>query len=112
MGHLPVQDGDAIEDLAWSISRIWCWARDDRPGGLLPRERAIALWEEASGLRADPVSLHWWELLANVKALAIWISGGNEYATGKNHDTILGFTGWWLTNSQDRAILEVMGHLK
>ncbi len=107
MAHL----GDAIEDLAWSISRIWCWARDDRPGGLLPRERAIALWEEASGLRADPEALHWWELLSNLKALAIWISGGNEYATGSNHDTILGFTGWWLTNSQNRAILEVMGHL-
>jgi aminoglycoside phosphotransferase (APT) family kinase protein len=92
-------------------SRIWCWARDDRPGGLLPRERAIALWEEASGLRADPQALYWWELLANLKALAIWISGGNEYATGSNHDTILGFTGWWLTNSQNRAILEAMGHL-
>jgi aminoglycoside phosphotransferase (APT) family kinase protein len=104
--------GDPIEDLAWSICRIWCWARDDRPGGLLPRERAIELWEEASGLRADPDALHWWELFAGVKGLGIWLSGGREYATGENHDTILGFTGWWLPNSQNRAILECMGHLK
>jgi aminoglycoside phosphotransferase (APT) family kinase protein len=76
------------------------------------RGSAIAIWEEASGLRADPKALHWWELLANLKSLSIWISGGHEYATGKNHDTILGFTGWWLANSQNRAILEAMGHLK
>jgi len=104
--------GDPLEDLAWSICRIWCWARDDRPGGLLPRERAVKIWEEASGLRADPDALHWWELFSGVKGLGIWLSGGREYADGKNHDIILGFTGWWLTNSQNRAILEAMGHLK
>jgi aminoglycoside phosphotransferase (APT) family kinase protein len=108
MTHL----GDPIEDLAWSLSRIWCWARDDRPGGLLPRERAIELWEEASGLRADAETLHWWELFSGVKGLGIWLSSGREYATGTNHDPVLGFTGWWLPNSQNRAILETMGHLK
>ena len=108
MTHL----GDPIEDLAWSLSRIWCWARDDRPGGLLPRERAIELWEEASGLRADAETLHWWELFSGVKGLGIWLSSGCEYATGTNHDPVLGFTGWWLPNSQNRAILETMGHLK
>jgi aminoglycoside phosphotransferase (APT) family kinase protein len=108
MAHL----GDPLEDLAWSINRTWCWARDDRAGGLLPRERAIALWEQASGLRADPVALHWWDLFSSVKGLAIWISSGREYLDGKNRDPLLGFTGWWLPNAQDRAILETMGKLK
>ena len=35
MTHL----GDPLEDLAWSLNRTWCWARDGKPGGLLPRER-------------------------------------------------------------------------
>jgi aminoglycoside phosphotransferase (APT) family kinase protein len=104
--------GDPIEDLAWSICRIWCWARDDLAGGLLPRQRAIELWEEASGLHADPEALHWWDLFSGIKGLGIWLSGGREYATGSNHDPVLGFTGWWLPNSQNRAILETMGHLK
>jgi aminoglycoside phosphotransferase (APT) family kinase protein len=104
--------GDPLEDLAWSINRTWHWARDDKAGGLLPRERAISLWERASGLRADPADLRWWEIFSSVKGLAIWLSGAQEYSGGKNSDPVLGFTGWWLANSQDRAALETMGHLK
>jgi aminoglycoside phosphotransferase (APT) family kinase protein len=107
MAHL----GDPLEDLAWSINRTWCWARDDRVGGLLPRERAIALWEASSGLKADPAALHWWEVFSGVKGLAIWISSGREYLEGPNRDPILGFTSWWLPNAQDRAILETLGRL-
>jgi aminoglycoside phosphotransferase (APT) family kinase protein len=107
MTHL----GDPLEDLAWSLNRIWCWARNDLAGGLLPRKRAIAIWEQASGLSADPEALHWWDLFASVKGLGIWISAGRAFRDGPNRDPVLGFTGWWLPNSQDRAILETMGHL-
>jgi aminoglycoside phosphotransferase (APT) family kinase protein len=107
MAHL----GDPIEDLAWSLNRIWCWARDDRVGGLLSREKAIGIWEKASGLVADPDALHWWDLFCSVKALAIWLSGGHEFTTGKNQDPILAYVAWWLPNAQDRCILETMGHL-
>ena len=107
MAHL----GDPLEDLAWSINRTWCWARDGRCGGLLPRERAIAVWEKASGLRADRDDLRWWEVFSSVKGLAIWISGAKEYSSGANSDPVLGMAGWWLANSQDRAILETLGHL-
>jgi aminoglycoside phosphotransferase (APT) family kinase protein len=107
MAHL----GDPLEDLAWSINRIWCWARDDRVGGLTSKENAIRLWEEASGLRADPAALAWWELFSSVKGLAIWISGGHEYQEGSNKDPVLAFSSLWLSNAQDRAALETMGKL-
>ena len=107
MAHL----GDPLEDLAWSINRTWCWARDARVGGLLPRERAISVWEKASGLVADPDDLRWWEVFSSVKGLGIWISSAKEYSTGRNSDPVLGFTGWWLTNAQDRALLESLGRL-
>jgi len=108
MAHL----GDPLEDLAWSLNRIWCWARDQRAGGLLPRERAIAIWEAASGLLADPADLHWWELFSSVKAQAIWLSSGREYRDGKSRDPLLGYVPWSLTNAQDRVILETMGRLR
>ncbi len=108
MAHL----GDPLEDLAWSINRTWCWARDDRVGGLIDRERAIRIWEESSGLSADPEALRWWEVFSGVKALAIWLSAGHEYSEGKNRDPILAFTAWWLPNAQNRGILETLGHLK
>jgi aminoglycoside phosphotransferase (APT) family kinase protein len=107
MAHL----GDPLEDLAWSLNRVWHWGQDELAGGLLPRARAIELWEAASGLRADPAALHWWELFSSVKGLGIWVSSGREYADGANADPVLGFTSWWLTNAQDRAILETMGRL-
>ena len=107
MAHL----GDPLEDLAWSLNRVWHWARDERAGGLLPRERAIEIWESASGLEADAAALHWWELFSSVKGLGIWVSSGQEYAKGANADPVLGFTSWWLTNAQNRAILETLGKL-
>jgi aminoglycoside phosphotransferase (APT) family kinase protein len=107
MAHL----GDPLEDLAWSINRIWCWARDERRGGLLPRARAIELWEKSSGLSADPTALHWWELFSCVKGQGIWVSSAREYETGKNQDPVLALAAWMQMNAQDRAALELMGQL-
>lgn len=108
MAHL----GDPLEDLAWGINRVWCWARDDRVGGLLDRERAIGIWEESSGLRADREALRWWELFSCVKGQGIWVSSAKEYGEGKNQDPVLALSGWMQMNSQDRAALELLGHLR
>jgi aminoglycoside phosphotransferase (APT) family kinase protein len=103
--------GDPLEDLAWGINRVWCWNRDERAGGLLPKQDAIRIWEAASGLRADPTVLRWWELFSCVKGQAIWLSAAREYHDGTNHDSILALAAWMQCNSQDRATLELLGHL-
>lgn len=107
MAHL----GDPLEDLAWSINRVWCFRKDERRGGMLPKDEAIAIWEEASGLTVDADALRWWELLACLKGQAIWISATKEYQTGATRDPLMALTGWMQVNSQDRATLELMGHL-
>lgn len=107
MAHL----GDPLEDLAWSLNRVWCFQRDSRRGGLAPRAVAIAHWEQGSGLRVDPVALHWWELLACLKGQAIWLSAAREFAQGRNRDSIMAVAAWMQGNAQDRATLELMGHL-
>jgi aminoglycoside phosphotransferase (APT) family kinase protein len=107
MAHL----GDPLEDLAWSLARIWCWSRNELRGGLLPKARAIEIWERASGLRADPAALHWWELFSCVKGQGIWVSSAREYETGKNQDAVLALAAWMQMNSQDRSVLELMGKL-
>lgn len=105
MAHL----GDPLEDLAWSINRVWHWARDERAGGLLPRDEAIRIWEESSGRRADRAALHWWELFSSVKGQGIWTSSQREYLEGPNKDPILAMSGWVMSINQDRAALETMG---
>ena len=107
MAHL----GDPLEDLGWGLNRIWCWGGDDRRGALLPREQAVAIWERASGLKADPAALHWWELFNCVKGQGIWISSAKAWADGGNRDPILIFSSWRMLNMQDRAALELMGRL-
>ncbi len=107
MAHL----GDPLEDLGWGLNRIWCWGGDDRRGGLLPREQAIAIWEKASDLKADPAALHWWELFNCVKGQGIWVSSAKAWMDGQNREPILIFSAWRMLNMQDRAALELMGHL-
>jgi len=107
MAHL----GDPLEDLAWGLNRVWCWGGGDLRGGLLPRDEAIAIWEAASGLKADPVALHWWELFNCVKGQGIWVSGAKAWSDGAGQDLILIISAWRMFNSQDRAALELMGWL-
>jgi aminoglycoside phosphotransferase (APT) family kinase protein len=106
-----VHQGDPLEDLAWGLNRVWCFQNDERRGGLAPREQAIAIWERASGLKADPVALHWWELLSCLKGQAIWLSAAKEYEQGRVDDSMMVTAAWMMINAQDRATLELLGRL-
>jgi aminoglycoside phosphotransferase (APT) family kinase protein len=103
--------GDPLEDLAWGINRVWCFLKDERVGGLVTRAEAIRIWEAASGLTAEPAALHWWELFSCVKGQAIWVSAAQAFESGRNRDLIMPIAAWMQANTQDRAALELMGHL-
>ncbi|MFN3817698.1 phosphotransferase family protein [Blastomonas sp.] len=107
MAHI----GDPLEDLAWSMARVFSFGKDDRRSGIAPREDAIRIWEKASGLIADPDALHWWELMMCIKGQGIWNSCAHVWSSGTNRDVIHAYAAWWLRNAQDRATLELMGHL-
>lgn len=105
MAHL----GDPIEDLAYSFNESWRWARDGRPGGIVERETAIKLWEDASGLKADRTALHWWELFNDVKLQGIWLKSARVFQDAKSSEMIHLLVAYSLINSQDQAILHTMG---
>jgi aminoglycoside phosphotransferase (APT) family kinase protein len=98
--------GDPLEDLAWALDPLWSWPDRELPGKLLPRERALALWEETSGMTIDRRALAWWEIFASVKGLAIWISSGREFADGRNEDPILALASWFPADVHDRVLVE------
>jgi len=106
MAHL----GDPLEDLAWSLNPVWRFGRA-LAGGLAEADEAVAIWRRASGLRADPDALHWWRLFNCVKGQAIWVGSARAFIDGGNREPIMVYPAWWLSNAQDRAILEVMGRL-
>ena len=103
--------GDPLEDLAWSMTRTFCFGKNDLRSGLALREDAIRIWEKASGLTADPAALAWWELFVCVKAQAIWNAAAHVWASGQGREVIHAYAAWWLRNAQDKAMLELMGKL-
>lgn len=103
--------GDPLEDLAWSITRVFSFGKNDLRSGLALREDAIRIWEEASGLTADAEALAWWELFICIKAQAIWNASAHVWATGQGREVIHAYAAWWLRNAQDKSALELMGKL-
>ncbi|MBL8552690.1 MAG: phosphotransferase family protein [Phenylobacterium sp.] len=106
MSHL----GDPLEDLGWSLQPVWAFGTGCA-GGLASQDEAIAIWERASGLEADPAALHWWILFNCVKAQGIWVGSAAAFNRGGNTAPIMIYPAWWLINAQDRAMLRVMGKL-
>jgi aminoglycoside phosphotransferase (APT) family kinase protein len=104
MAHL----GDPLEDLGWSLSPLWHIAKDDRAGGLVVPEQAIAIWEKAAGRPADRDALYWWQLFGCVKGQAIWVTAAKQYVEGPNKDVVLALSAWSIALSQDVGTLAVM----
>ena len=101
MAHI----GDPLEDLAWSLDPLW--ANDPKIAGrLLPREDAIAIWQDASGIEVDRQAFRWWQIFASVKALAIWISSMEDYANGSTKEPILAIAGWPMMDRQTRILID------
>lgn len=105
MAHL----GDPLEDLAWALDPLWSHGDPSHPAGAIERERAIAVWERASGLHADPDPLAWWETFASLKGLAIWISAAREYAEGRNTEAVNAFSGWYCLAFHNKVLADRLG---
>ena len=103
--------GDPLEDVAWAADPLWAFQNPERPGGMIARAEALALWEKTSGLKADPKRLQWWEIFNSLKGLAIWISAGKEYETGASREPILAFSSWYCTDVHNRVLAEKLSML-
>mgnify|MGYP001549789019 CR=1 FL=1 len=102
MAHI----GDPLEDLGWALDPLWSHFNPERPAGLLSRENAITFWEQASGLKADPRALFWWEIFASLKGAAIWISAAREYGDGRNTDPVNLFSGWYCLAFHNKVLAD------
>jgi len=107
MAHI----GDPLEDLGWALSEIWCWGKKETPAYLIPRKEALGIWTQESQIEIDEESLLWWELFACVKGLAIWISAGHEFSTGKNSDPVNLFSAWLPGDIHSEIILNKLENL-
>lgn len=100
--------GDPLEDLAWSLDPLWCWANPELAGNLIPHDQAIAIWEEASGLNVKHKDFFWWRVFVALKAVAIWISSSEDFHNGEGKQSILAYAGWVMTDRQSRILLDYL----
>lgn len=109
MAHL----GDPLEDLGWALLENWRFANNlEVICGCITAAEALDSWEAASGLRADPVALRWWTILAHLKAVALWLSAVKKFHDGEVGDVTYALPGlaslarqqrWLLTKLQEAA---------
>lgn len=107
MAHL----GDPLEDLAWALDPLWSSDRE-HPGGMLKRDEAVAIWERASGLKADAAALTWWSMFASLKGLAIWISSAKEFQAGTNIDPVMAFSGLYCLPFHNKRLADMLIDLR
>lgn len=100
--------GDPFEDLGWAMNELWAYENAQVPGGMIHRDKAIKIWEEASGLEYDHKAYKWWEIFNCVKGLGIWISSAQEYQEGKNQDPVLALSAWLCTGSHQTILLGLL----
>jgi aminoglycoside phosphotransferase (APT) family kinase protein len=100
MAHL----GDPLEDVAWACCRPWRWLGTEDVGGLMSRADFYRMYEEASGMKVDDDSVRFWEVLANVKLAAIFLTGVRSYCDGRTRSPMMAFLG----RSVNRLELEMM----
>ena len=99
--------GDPLEDLGWALDPLWSSDRA-HPGGMLTREAAIAVWEKASGLKADPKALAWWSMFASFKGAAIWISSAKEFQAATNTDPVMAFSGLYCLPFHNKRLADML----
>ena len=86
--------GDPLEDIGWFFMKTWRYgAIDAVAGGIASREVFLRSYERASGRRVDPATMHYWEILANVKWAAVSIQQGERHVSGKDKSLELCLTG-------------------
>ncbi|MGA2952859.1 MAG: phosphotransferase family protein [Caulobacteraceae bacterium] len=103
--------GDPLEDLGWAMDPLWSIPGDPRISGMLPRGEALAIWQQASGVKVDEAALAWWALFASVKGQAIWTSAAKEWRDGGFAEPILAFSGWYTARRQDEILAERLAAL-
>jgi hypothetical protein len=99
---------DPLEDLGWALSPFGAGKIAKSYAYLIDRQEALSIWESSSEITIDKSDLNWWELFACIKGMAIWISAGNEFKTGKNVDPINLFSPWIPGDIHLEIILDIL----
>jgi aminoglycoside phosphotransferase (APT) family kinase protein len=69
--------GDPHEDLGWVTNPLR--AREHRIPDVWQPEHLLSHWSQQSGITVDARSVHWWNVLANLKLAVIVLTGNHAF---------------------------------
>jgi aminoglycoside phosphotransferase (APT) family kinase protein len=76
--------GDAYEDLTWSLLRDWRFGVDDLHfGGIAQPDEFFAAYEHALGVTIDPVRVHYFQVLGNVRWAVGMLNQAHRHTSGQ-----------------------------
>ncbi len=79
--------GTPAEDIGWLCVRDWRFGQNALPaGGLATREAFVEAYARAGGTRVDLRTVHWWEVMGNVRWAAGSAHQGERYLSGEESD--------------------------
>jgi len=79
--------GTPEEDVGWLCVRDWRFGQNALPaGGLTTREAFLEAYARASGKQLDLQTVHWWEVMGNVRWAAGSVHQGERYLSGEESD--------------------------
>lgn len=86
--------GDRHQDIAWTTSRAFGHVAEDGKTfltcGLMPENAFIESYEQASGLRVNPKSVHWYKVYNAYMMVTLTLATGYRVARGgKTHQDVL-----------------------
>ncbi|PZW46808.1 aminoglycoside phosphotransferase (APT) family kinase protein [Humitalea rosea] len=86
--------GDPHADLGWLCAPCWRFGNFLREaGGIGDRAELYAAYEAASGTRAEPARVRWWELAATIRWALIAIDQAERHISGTERSLELALTG-------------------
>jgi aminoglycoside phosphotransferase (APT) family kinase protein len=74
--------GDPMEDLGWLCVKAWRFGGRAPVAGLGEYDELFSAYEEAGGRRADPVVVHWWEVLGTWKWAIMCVLQASAHLSG------------------------------
>jgi aminoglycoside phosphotransferase (APT) family kinase protein len=74
--------GDPLEDVGWVTNPLR--QREHLIPGAWERDDLVRHYESVSGFRADPESLHYWNVFANFKLNTILLTGVRSFCEGRS----------------------------
>ncbi len=86
--------GDPMTDIGWFCAKCWRYGEDAlEAGGIAPRADFYRGYEAAGGGRIDPVSVHFWEVMAHLRWAVIALQQADRHISGQERSLELALTG-------------------